>query len=155
MKHNVTLYNIMLPIWFIFFFPTQLWLLILPANFLVDLLVVSITKRVRHVEVPRPLWYASIFKVWVFGFVADFIGAGVVLLLELLFGNYLNLDTAHFPGLTLISIPGVIVAGVLIYVFNRYVSYRRCGLDQTDVKALALALAIATAPYTMLIPVML
>ena len=55
--------------------------------------------------------------------------------------------------LTLISIPGVLVAGVLIYLFNRYVSFRRCELDVKDVKALALSLAIATAPYTMLIPV--
>jgi hypothetical protein len=155
MKKTVKLYNVMMPIWLMLLFPTYLWLLILPVNFLIDSLVVAITTRVRRIEPTRRVWQASILLVWIFGFISDFIGAGLTLLMELLFGSYLNLDTIHFPGLTLISIPGVLLAGVLIYVFNRYVSFRRSGLKTEDVKALALTLAIATAPYTMLIPVLL
>lgn len=151
MKKSVRLYNVILPIWLIFLYPTFLWLLILPLNFLIDSLVVLIVQRVRKIEPTRRVWLSSIFKVWIFGFLSDFVGAGVVLLMELLFSGMIN--TYRFPGLTLISIPGVLVAGVLIYLFNRYVSFRRCELDVKDVKALALALAIATAPYTMLIPV--
>ena len=151
MKKTVKLYNVIMPIWLIFLFPTHLWWLILPLNFLIDSLVVLIVQRVRKIEPARRVWQASILKVWIFGFLSDFLGAGVVLLMELLFSGVIN--TYRFPGLTLISIPGVLVAGVLIYVFNRYVSFRRCELDIKDVKALALSLAIATAPYTMLIPV--
>jgi hypothetical protein len=155
MKKTVKLYNVMMPIWLMLLFPTYLWLLILPVNFLIDSLVVAITTRVRRIEPTRRVWQASILQVWIFGFISDFIGAGLTLLMELLFGSYLNLDTMHFPGLTLISIPGVLLAGGLIYVFNRYISFRRCELGAGDVKALALTLAIATAPYTMLIPVLL
>jgi len=151
MKKTIRLYNVIMPIWLIFLYPTLLWLLILPLNFLIDSLVVLVVKRVRKIEPTRRVWQASILKVWIFGFLSDFLGAGVVLLMELLFSGVIN--TYRFPGLTLISIPGVLVAGVLIYVFNRYVSFRRCELDIKDVKALALSLAIATAPYTMLIPV--
>lgn len=151
MKKTIRLYNVIMPIWLIFLYPTLLWLLILPLNFLIDSLVVLVVKRVRKIEPTRRVWQASILKVWIFGFLSDFLGAGVVLLMELLFSGVIN--TYRFPGLTLISIPGVLIAGVLIYVFNRYVSFRRCELDIKDVKALALSLAIATAPYTMLIPV--
>ena len=155
MKKTVKLYNVMMPIWLMLLYPTYLWLLILPVNFLIDSLVVAITAKVRRIEATRRVWQASILWVWIFGFISDFVGAGLTLLMELLFGSCLSLDTMHFPGLTLISIPGVLLAGGLIYVFNRYVSFRRCELGVEDVKALALTLAIATAPYTMLIPILL
>lgn len=151
MRKTVKLYNIIMPIWLIFLFPTYLWLLILPLNFVIDSVVVLITKRARKIEATRRVWRSSVLKVWIFGFISDFVGAVVVLLMELLLCDVIR--TYRFPGLTLITIPGVIVAGVLIYVFNRYISFRKCDLDVKDVKAFALALAIATAPYTMLIPV--
>ena len=151
MKKTVKLYNMILPIWLIFLYPTFLWLFILPLNFLIDSLVVLIVKRVRKIESCRRVWQSSILKVWIFGFLSDFVGAGVVLLMELGLCEVIN--TYKFPGLTLISLPGVLVAGVLIYLFNRYISFRRCDLDLPDVKAMALWLAVATAPYTMLIPV--
>ena len=151
MKKTVKLYNVIMPIWLIFLYPTILWLFILPLNFLIDSLVVLIVKRVRKIESCRRVWQSSILKVWIFGFLSDFVGAGVVLLMELLLCEVI--DTYKFPGLTLISLPGVLVAGVLIYLFNRYISFRRCELERADVKAMALWLAIATAPYTMLIPV--
>ena len=153
MKKTVKLYNVIMPIWLMFLYPTFLWFIILPLNFVIDSAVVLIVQRVRKIEQTRRVWQSSILKVWIFGFLSDFIGAGVVLLMELLFSDWIV--TYRFPGVTLISIPGVIVAGVLIYLFNRYVSFRRCELDPKDVKALALTLALATAPYTMLIPITL
>jgi hypothetical protein len=142
-----------MPIWLMFLYPTFLWFIILPLNFVIDSAVVLIVQKVRRIEQTRRVWQSSIFKVWIFGFLSDFVGAGVVLLMELLLHD--RFSTYRFPGLTLISIPGVIVAGVLIYLFNRYVSFRRCELDIKDVKALALTLALATAPYTMLLPITL
>lgn len=150
MKKTVKLYNVIMPIWLMFLYPTFLWFIILPLNFVIDSAVVLIVQKVRRIEQTRRVWQSSILKVWIFGFLSDFVGAGVVLLMELLFSDMIV--TYRFPGLTLISIPGVIVAGVLIYLFNRYVSFRRCELDTKDVKALALTLALATAPYTMLLP---
>ena len=44
------------------------------------------------------------------------------------------------------------LAGLLIYWFNRRLSFRRTGLPAQTIHKLCLALAVATAPYTMLIP---
>ena len=58
-----------------------------------------------------------------------------------------------FPGGMLCALPGLVLAGVLIYFLNRRFSFRKTGLDEGQVKKLSLALAIATAPYTLLIPI--
>ena len=58
----------------------------------------------------------------------------------------------NFPGSTVFAIPGAALAGLLIYWFNRRLSFRRTGLPAQTIHKLCLALAVATAPYTMLIP---
>ena len=154
-RRTTKLYNLILPIWAIMLFPNFLWVLILPLNFLIDSLVICIAKRVRKIKPERRLWQSSIVKVWLFGFLSDFVGAGFVLLMELLCERFLpSFDTSRFPGLTLITIPGVIIAGLLIYFLNYKFSFHRCKLERKDVKAIALSLAVFTAPYTMLIPVL-
>ena len=35
-KNSTKLYNILLPLWFIIFIPSWLWLLLIPANYLID-----------------------------------------------------------------------------------------------------------------------
>ena len=57
-----------------------------------------------------------------------------------------------FPGTTLISIPGVIVAGLAIYWLNRLLTFRKGDLEKDEIHRLCLHLAIFTAPYTFLIP---
>lgn len=58
----------------------------------------------------------------------------------------------NFPGSTVFAIPGAALAGLLIYWFNCRLSFRRTGLPEQTAHKLCLALAVATAPYTMLIP---
>ncbi len=60
MKKTVKLYNVMMPIWLMLLFPTYLWLLILPVNFLIDSLVVAITASVRRIGATWRVWKASI-----------------------------------------------------------------------------------------------
>ena len=43
--------------------------------------------------------------------------------------------------------------GLLLINRNRRFPFRKTGLDEGQVKKLSLALAIATAPYTLLIPI--
>ena len=38
-KKEVKLYNILLPIWILVFWPSWLWLILIPANYLIDRLV--------------------------------------------------------------------------------------------------------------------
>ena len=152
-KTDIRLYNILFPIWLFFLWPTAVWLLILPANFAVDSLVLYLAARHLKIGERPALWRRSIVKVWVIGFLSDLVGAALI------FGLMLTLDyampswdTFHFPGTTLLSLPGVVLAGVLIYWGNRRFSFSKCGLGEETVRALALALAVFTAPYAMLIP---
>ena len=62
------------------------------------------------------------------------------------------MKTILFPGTTIISIPGVLLSGVLIYFFNRKLSFGRQELTAVQIHKLSLALAVFTAPYAMMIP---
>lgn len=156
MKKEIRLYNVLFPIWFLFLFP-QLWLILLPANFLIDSLVVWLSAWRQRLAEKFTLWRKSILPVWLIGFASDLAGAGLTVLLY--FGSCM-LDNAGvetpnfilFPWTTLLAIPGTILAGVLIYQLNKRVSFRKTGLDAAAIHKLCLHLAVFTAPYTMLIP---
>ena len=153
MKKNgsIRLYNVMFPIWFFYFFPV-VWLLILPVNFVVDSLVILISAKCQKLVNLRGLWKKHILPVWGIGFLSDLLGAALT------FGIYLPtaessvVNVHFFPGATLISLPGVALAGVLIYFLNKKLTFRRSELDPAVIHRLCLHLAIFTAPYTMLIP---
>ena len=153
--NSIRLYNVMFPIWFFFFLPIT-WLLILPVNFGVDSLVLMLSARKQQVEDKKALWKKHILPVWGIGFLSDLIGAGLVFLIYLAVAESPLVDTLMnpvlFPGTTIISIPGVILAGFMIYILNKKLTFRKSTLDAAVIHKLCLHLAIFTAPYTMLIP---
>ena len=148
------LYNVMFPIWFLFIFPV-VWLIILPVNFIVDSLVILITLKCLNYSRPSEIWKSKILLVWIFGFIADIIGAALIIgIYIVLTENFpgLGADLIFFPGTSLIAIPGIALAGVLIYFLNKKFSFRGTALDNRQVHKLCLMLSLFTAPYTMLIP---
>ncbi len=152
-KSCLKLYNVMFPIWFFFLYPTFLWLLILPVNFGVDSLVLFLGAKKLQPENRLQLWKKTIWKIWGFGFISDFIGAAISLCVMLLTDMcFPQLNTVLFPGSVLLALPGVAVAGLLIYYFNRYICFRKSELTEEQIHKLCLWLAVFTAPYTMLIP---
>lgn len=154
MKKDDRLYNIMFPIWMFFIIPTWLWLIILPVNFAVDSLVLLLAAKHYKIENRFGLWKNSILKIWIIGFLCDFVGAGLCLGILLTLSGIFNYDVGYY-GVFVIAIPAVILSGVLIYFVNRCISFRKTGIDKALVNKLCLALAIFTAPYTMLIPMYL
>lgn len=157
MKHSrpVRLYNVLFPIWGFWLWPSPLWLVLLAGNFAIDSLVVCLAagkgQRAR-------VWRGSILRVWLLGYACDLIGALVCLAAMVAADALIPPETGMaslilFPGNVLIALPGVLVAGVLLYFANRRWSFRRCGLDDARVHRLSLALAVFTAPWTMLIPI--
>lgn len=114
-------------------------------------------------------WIKCIFPVWGFGFLSDLIGGGFMLCWGYLpgiladsspFGNWWNDRIADpisenpftsFPAL-LFAILAVAVSGACIYFLNNRFSFGRTDLSYAERRRLALTLAIATAPYFMLIP---
>ena len=157
MKRNrdLRLYNVMFPIWFFIFFPVM-WLIILPVNFAVDSLVLLLSARKQEIPEVKTLWKKHILPVWGLGFLCDLIGAGFIFLIYSIYveipGLFNIMNPMLFPGTCLISLPGVALAGWLIYILNKKLTFRKSQLDAAVIRKLCLHLALWTAPYTMLIP---
>lgn len=150
----VRLYNVLFPIWAFWLWPSPLWLILLAGNFAIDSLVVCLAAgRGQRARV----WKSSILRVWLLGYACDLIGAVVCLLAMIGADALIPPDTMYplllFPWNVFIALPGVLAAGVLLYFANRRWSFRRCGLNTAEIHRLSLALAVFTAPWTMLIPI--
>lgn len=146
MKKEVRLYNAMFPLWFILFASPLLapwiWLACAVGNFIIDSAVVLIVIAVSRLEAKRKFYWSSIWKVFLLGFLADFIGAGLMLLAT----QIINIP---FDQELYLAVPGFLFTAALIFVFNYFISFRR----QKRLRLrFSLTLAIATAPYTFLIP---
>lgn len=151
--NRLRLYNVLFPAWMSYLLPTGLWLIILPANFIIDSLVLWLAMRRLGIAECRAVWKQSIVRIWGIGFLSDILGA------LLTFGLFLLIDAAHlswdvylFPGTTLLAIPGVIVSAILICILNKRYAFTKCTLDETQKRKLSFALAVFTAPYAMLVP---
>ena len=164
MKRSVKLYNVLLPIWILYFFP-QVWLITLPGNLLIDCLVLLLTlaalKHTGKRAVLKKLWW----KFWLLGFLADFIG--VLLLLP---GGFLSsflpnaswaseVDAAIMynpflhPLAFLWVLAGVALAGVCIYFFDRRAMAACKLLTPREKHVVALTMAIVTAPWLFFLPI--
>lgn len=142
-KKDVRLYNVLFPVWMLLTLPLA-WHIVIPGNFLIDSLVLFIAIYVLKLEDKWRFYRRHILPVFFFGFLADILAA-----LPMWAGVYLELGGTYGDS-PLITIPGMAVAAGLIYVFNYFISFRKC--EKALRKKLALTFAIATAPYTFLIP---
>lgn len=143
MEKQTRLYNVFFPVWFLLMIP-QTWIAVFPVNFLVDSLVLLIL--MRHLQIAQKgLFYKKhIAPVFFFGLLADLIGAAVLFVMAFL------LELGTMGDELYLTLPAVAVAGVCIYLAHYYFVFRR----EEDVvrKKMAITFAIATAPYTFMIP---
>ena len=90
------------------------------------------------------------WKAWGFGFLADFLAAGVLVILSsavsLPFNEYAPFSSV---GAFLFATVGVVLAGVLIYFFHIKFVWKGILLEEGKKKKIALGMAILTAPYLM------
>lgn len=142
-KKDVKLYNVLFPMWMLVTLPV-VWYLVIPGNFIIDSLVLLVAMKVLNMEDRKGFYKTHILPVFGFGFLADILAA-----VPMWLGMYLELGGAYGDSL-LLTVPGVLIAGVLIFVFNYFISFRKC--EKPLRRKLALIFAIATAPYTFLIP---
>ena len=164
------LYNVIFPIWMLWIFPLT-WLVILPANFVIDLLVTALTMKVLKID---HIWATAkpvILKVWLFGFLADLIGTAVMLVATFLDEGTLGsaagkwwYQNISYPvnynpfqsiyGFLWVTLC-VVLAAFMIYLFNRKVSFKKAPLTDRQKRQLSLSLAVFTAPYLFYLPTML
>ena len=144
MKKETKLYNVLFPVWMLLIFPMS-WIVIIPGNFLIDSLVLVISMFALRMAEKKTFYKKNILKVFIFGFLADLIAAGLMFLLHILFelGGPLADEL-------ILTVPGLLIAAGLIFVFNYFISFRKA--EKGIRLKLALIFAIATAPYTFLIP---
>ena len=161
MKKPVQLYNVLLPIWLLWIFP-QVWLIILPGNLVIDLLVLlialAVLKRRDKGAIVKALWW----KLWLLGFAADAVGVGWMVLgmFTAAYGqgwwaeNLTDITGSPFrtPLALAWTLAGVCIAGACIYFFDRRAMGGCPLLTARERHVTALLLAILTAPWLFLIP---
>ncbi len=159
MRKNIKLYNVVFPVWLLIIFPIS-WLLIIPANFIVDSLVILIGLYILKIDRKKEFYKRTILWVFLFGFLSDIVGSIILLLTQFIFQDgmgyeYICGPVAENPFDNIYSLLyvvfAIVVSGGLIYVFNRFISFRIV-LDKKIKRFMSLFLAILTAPYMFLIP---
>lgn len=159
---GVRLYNMILPVWLLWILP-PVWLIILPANLLIDTAVLfcallALRRRDKR-HVMKRMWW----RIWWRGFAGDAVGVGWLLLgafsavwvpgsawAEAV--NHVMYDPLGHPAAFLWTLVGVALSGVCIYAMDRVTLEWEGELTDREARVTALTLAIVTAPWTFFIP---
>lgn len=164
-NRNLKTYNILLPIWMLIFLPTWLWLVLIPANYLIDRIVL----RWSLGDTPDKGLFCRkhTWKICLAGFLSDFIGALIMFavfmasavsesgssanafLEKIAYGVGFN-PFGSLAGFLAVSL-SVAAAGAAIYLLDRRILIR-AGLDIEQAKKSAMRLALITAPYLYYFP---
>lgn len=164
-EKKVTLHNILLPLWLLVFWPNWTWLVLIPANYLIDRVVL----RCSLGDMPEKGRFCRkhTWKICLAGFLGD--AAGVALMI---FAFFLTATRGEDTGIGAIfqkiaygvgfnpfsNILGfvgvtasVLLAARIIYLLARRI-LRRAGLEEGQARKSALRLAVITAPYLFYFP---
>ena len=163
MQKSVKLYNVIFPIWLLILFPLT-WVIVIPANFLVDSLIVYFGMKKLKVEEFKQKFKKSIVKVVCFGFVADIIGGFFMFcpnFLEFsesrrwLYENIIN-PVMYNPFESVYALLWVLfcmaLSSTAIYFFNYKFSFSKINIERAIKKKISLMLAIFTTPVLFLLP---
>lgn len=163
---NIIFYNVIFPIWLLLLIPFS-WVIVLPINYVIDLFVIIVTLAIIGVSEKRKLAKSIILKVWIFGFIADIIGAIFMLLItmipfpdEKVFREWwyhnivfaVSYDPLANQYAFLWTTFCVLVSMCFIYFFNFKICLKKTSVDKAAKIKLSLALAIFTAPYLFYFP---
>lgn len=153
------LYNIIFPVWLLFIIPPII-LFILPANFIIDSLVLIFSLKILKVSNIKEIFKKIIVKVWIFGFLSDIIGALFLFLSMFIPGEFwydnIMAPLMWNPFETIYSFLyctiGVLISGIFIYFFNKKITLKNIDIKDELKKKISLALAVITMPYLFYLP---
>ena len=149
-KNTVKLYNVIFPIFILFLLP-QFLIFGMIGNLVIDGLIVITVLKISKVELSTDVLYKTIFKIFGVGYLADLVGALILIAIYRIFESTINYF--HIWANPVSVIVHFIVIGItafLIFKFNIYI-LRKVRLDDNIIFRLAISLAIITAPWTFLI----
>ena len=142
-NNDVKLYNLLFPFWMILLFP-QIWLVVLPGNFIIDSIVLIISMILLKIADKKQWYKRHIIKIYLFGMISDIIGAGYMLLLMTVF------DVGSMGDELYLTAPALVISSVLIFILNYFITFKKS--DKLLRLKLSIIFALVTAPYTFLIP---
>lgn len=152
------LYNLIFPVYMLWLMP-PIFFIVAIANFIIDSIVILVTKKILKIENIYSKYKKVILKVWGFGFLADFIGALFLFVMSGLFENLdipikYNIDYNPLGNIyaLIITILGILIAGILIFIFNKKISFKKIDITEKQKFILSLVMSITTAPYLFLLP---
>lgn len=160
---GIKLYNVIFPIWLLLFFPPVI-LVTIVGNFIIDSLVICICYfafKLSDNLALKTFYTGSIYKVWVFGFMSDLIGAAILFTTGILGDSLgipyeiysaINFDPFSNPVAMAIIVFAMAVSALLIFLLNYKVTFKKLIADRHMRLKLALAIAIVTMPWTFLLP---
>lgn len=160
-NHDIKTYNILLPLWMLIFLPSWLWLVLIPANYLIDRFVL----RWSLGDMPGKGLFCRkhTWKICLAGFLSDL--AGAVIMFAVFMGASAAGDNSFIDkiaygvgfnpfdsaaGFITVTV-SIALAGAVIYLLDRSI-LKRAGLDTEQAKKSALRLAVITAPYLYYFP---
>ena len=142
-KNDIMLFNVLFPFWMILLFP-QIWLIVLPGNFIIDSIVLIISMTLLKIADKKQWYKRHIIKIYLFGMLSDIIGAGYMLLLMTVF------DVGRMGDELYLTAPALVISSVLIFILNYFITFKKS--DKLLRLKLSIIFALVTAPYTFLIP---
>ena len=142
-KNETKLYNVLFPFWMLLMFP-QIWLIVLPGNFIIESLVVIISMFVLKIAEKKQYYKQHILKIYGVGILSDIIGAAYMFLLMWVF------EVGSMGDELYLTLPALTISAALIFVFNYFATFKKT--DKALRLKLSLIFAIVTAPYTFLVP---
>lgn len=160
---QIRLYNVIFPVWLLLFFPPVIFITLF-GNFIIDsimLILCFLIFKLKNLSDLKSFYIKNILKVWIFGFVADILGA-LLLFAAGMFGrelgipyevsNAINFNPYKNIAATLIVITAMLISALFIFIFNYYFTFP----DTIENKKLrlkaAITIAIVTMPWTFMIP---
>ena len=162
-NNDKRLYNVLFPFWLLVLFPSYLWLILIPANYLIDRIVL----RWSLGDMPDKGLFCrkNTWKICLAGFLGDLVGAiALFFISELLLGlggdgtTFIEKagDGIMFDPFTnvlsfLIVAAAIALSAVCIYNLDKEI-LGKTELEPGQVKRAASRLALLTAPYLYLIP---
>ena len=142
-KNGIKLYNVLFPFWMILLFP-QIWLIVIPGNFIIDSVVLIISMFVLKIADKKQWYKRYIIKIFLFGMISDIIGAGYMLLMLTVF------DVGQMGDELYLTAPALVISAALIFILNYFITFKKS--DKLLRLKLSIIFSLVTAPYTFLIP---
>ena len=159
-RRRGALYNILLPLWLLVWFPSPLWLLLIPANYLIDRIV--LWWSLKGMDGRSNFCSNHTWKICLAGFASDFVGSLILLAAYLAIGRGdsglahdivfgLGFNPFSHPLALFITLMAAAVSGFCIYVLDLRI-LKAAGLGAEQARRCATRLALITAPYLFLFP---